>query len=311
MPSADRDFLFDRRVNLMTGKGGVGRTTVAVAFARAAARQGRRVLLTEVGDADDGESPIGTFFGRPQLTDVPAPVSTGLHVCQLWASTGHELFARAVIPAGALVSAALRSKAMRRFMSAAPSFHELGILYHFLRLLDETDGRGAPRFETVVVDMPATGHTLALTGLPDVALRVVPRGPVAEAMRRGQGLINDPRVAGAWVVTLPEQLPITEAIELMDGLRATSVPLRAVIVNRFIDDPFTDEERVHALRILAARPSRGHLAFDRITRGRAALGRLQAATGAPLIRLREIPRVDGDPCTGLTTAFATLAGRPA
>src|SRR5687768_4056215 len=151
---------FHQRIHLITGKGGVGRTVAAVALAKSLARAGRRVLLVETGQPDEGFSPVGRYFGGKQLSDEPFAVDANLDACQLWARTGHELFARAVIPAGPLVTAALRSKPLLRFMQAAPSFYELGILYHFLHLLQLEDRSGVARYNAVVVDMPATGHTL-------------------------------------------------------------------------------------------------------------------------------------------------------
>jgi arsenite-transporting ATPase len=295
----------DGRIHLITGKGGVGRTTVAVAMARAAAieRKGGRVLLTEIGEPEDGHSAVGRALGHTNLRDNPEPVAPGIDACQLHARIGHELFARTVIPAGPLVVAALRSKALVRFMTAAPSFHELGVLYHFLRLLDLEDDRGRPRYGTEIVDMPATGHTLALTGLPDIVLRVVPRGPVAEAVRRGQQLLNDPRVSGAWVVTLPEQLPVTEAIELVEGLRATAVPVRGIFLNRHLDDPFDAEERALVEAMLARRRLPGQLSFERMAMVRESLARLSRETGITPVPLPEIPPETGDPCAGLTAAM--------
>ena len=64
------DFL-SRRIHLVTGKGGVGRTTVAAALASAAASHGKRVLLTEIGDPEGGYSAIGRKFGREHLTPDP------------------------------------------------------------------------------------------------------------------------------------------------------------------------------------------------------------------------------------------------
>ena len=56
--------------------------------------------------------------------------------------------------------------------------------------------------------MPATGHTLSLTGLPELLLRLVPRGPIAAALREGQSYLNDPKLGAAWVVAIPETLPV-------------------------------------------------------------------------------------------------------
>jgi arsenite-transporting ATPase len=299
--------LLDGRIHLITGKGGVGRTTIAGALARAAALAGQRVLLAEIGEPGDEHSAVGRTFHRHHLTDTPELVAPGIHACQLRATTGQEMFARAVIPAGPVFAAVLRSKPLQRFITAAPSFHELGILYHFLTLAELRDNRGDPRYDAVIVDMPATGHALALSGLPAIVLRVVPRGPIAEAMRRGQRLIGDRRLSGAWVVTLPETLPVTEAIELVQGLRATSVPVRGIILNRNLEDPFDPEERhlVEAMIVRGRVP--GQLLFERITLVRESAARLEKATGLTPLLLPEIPQHEGEPQPALTTALRALA----
>lgn len=298
---------FQQRIHLITGKGGVGRTIVSVAVARALSQAGRKVLLVEMGQSEEGFSPLGKYFGKRTLNDQPESVLPGIDACQLWANTGHELFARAVIPAGPLVSAAMRSKPLQRFMRAAPSFYELGILYHFLHLLELRDKSGRVRYDAVVVDMPATGHTLALATLPDAALKVVPRGPLASAMRKGQGFIYDAQQTAAWVVTVPEPLPVSEAIELVEGLRKTRVPLGGVVLNRFLDDPFTDAERTEAIALLATQPMRGRFAFERIMMAGEAEQRLAEATKLPLLKLREVTAHIGDACDGLTAQLSALA----
>ncbi|MDZ4694530.1 MAG: ArsA family ATPase [Deltaproteobacteria bacterium] len=297
---------FHQRINLITGKGGVGRTVVAVALAKSLALAGRNVLLVETGQPDEGFSPLGQYLGRANLDDEPRNVGPHLDACQLWANTGHELFARSVIPAGPLVTAALRSKPLRRFMNAAPSFYELGILYHFLHLVQLEERGGGKRYDAVVVDMPATGHTLALTSLPDVALRVVEKGPLASAMRRGQGFIHDAKVTAAWVVTLPETLPVSEAIELVDGLRRTRVPVGGILLNRFLPDPFSEAEHRVVDRWMAAEPLRGRFALERIVMAGESVSRLTESTGLPVIRLHEVARDAGDACAGLVAQFTDV-----
>jgi arsenite-transporting ATPase len=296
----------DGRIHFITGKGGVGRTTIAGALARAAAMDGGRVLLAEIGEPGDEHSAVGRTFHRYQLTDTPERVAPGIDACQLRATTGHQLFVQAVIPAGPVFASALRSKPLRRFMAAAPSFHELGILYHFLALAELRDARGAPRYDTVIVDMPATGHALALSALPEIVLRIIPRGPIAEAMRRGQRLIGDARLSGAWVVTLPETLPVTEAIELVEGLRATSIPVRGIILNRTLEDPFDAEERGLVEGLLARGRIPGQLLFERILLVRESVARLEQATGLRPLAMPEVPPNEGDTQAALTSALWAL-----
>jgi anion-transporting ArsA/GET3 family ATPase len=282
------DFL-SRRIHLVTGKGGVGRTTVAAALASAAASHGKRVLLAEIGDPEGGYSAIGRKFGREYLTPDPVPLGPpGLLGCHVWATRGHELFAHSVVPAGPLIRAALRSKALRKFVTAVPSLYELGVFFHLLNLLQATRPDGCFEHEVVVADMPATGQTLALTSLPEILLDALPDGPIPRFMREGQTYLNDPAKGVAWVVTLPEVLPVTEALELVEGLRATHVEPAGVILNRFPEDPFEPDERKELGALLAERPMHGAITFQQIGAARTAEAELRAGSDVPVFELPEL-----------------------
>ncbi|MDJ0869592.1 MAG: ArsA-related P-loop ATPase [Myxococcota bacterium] len=287
-PSARIEFL-SRRIHLVTGKGGVGRTTVAAALAVAAAQHGRRVLLTQIGDPEGGYSAIGRKFGRDHLTPDPEPLGPpGLRGCHVWAARGQELFAHSVIPAGPLIRAALRSRALRKLVDAVPSLYELGVFFHLLRLLQATRPDGAFEHEVIVADMPATGQTLALTSLPEILLDALPDGPIPRYMREGQAFLNDPAKGVAWVVTLPELLPATEALELVEGLRATQVTPAGILLNRIPEDPFEPEERRALDALLKERPVHGALAFEQIGTARAAEQQLRSQTDVPVFGLPEL-----------------------
>lgn len=281
--------VLSRRIHLVTGKGGVGRTTVAASLAVAGSAHGKRVLLTEIGDPEGGFSAIGRKFGLERLTPDPEPLGPpGLLGCHVWATRGHELFARSVVPAGPLIRAALRSRSLRKFVTAVPSLYELGVFFHLLRLLQATREDGSPEHEVIVADMPATGQTLALTGLPGILLDALPDGPIPRYMREGQAYLNDPEKGVAWVVTLPELLPVTEAVELIEGLRATRVEPAGVIVNRIPEDPFDPEEREALSALLAEQPMHGSITFQQIGAAHAALDKLRAATDVPIFELPQL-----------------------
>jgi arsenite-transporting ATPase len=286
--AARMDFL-SRRIHLVTGKGGVGRTTVAAALAVAAASHGKRVLLTEIGDPEGGFSAIGRKFGRDHLTPDPEPLGPdGLLGCHVWATRGHELFARSVVPAGPLIRAALRSRALRKFVTAIPSLYELGVFFHLLTLLEATRADGSPEHEVIVADMPATGQTLALTSLPEILLDALPDGPIPRYMRNGQVYLNDPAMGVAWIVTLPELLPVTEAVELVDGLRATRVEPAGILLNRIPEDPFDPAERAALEAVLAVQPMHGGLTFHQIGAANAAEEHLRTTTDVPIFPLPEL-----------------------
>lgn len=279
--------LFDKRVLLITGKGGVGRTTLSASMARAAAAAGKRVLLVEIGDPEGPYSPLARIFGRERLPAEVENIGDGVEAQMLWTRMGHERFLTSVLPISSLVKAAVRSKALGRLLDAAPSFQEMGIFYLLLTLLEATRRDGSPRHELIIFDMPATGHTLALTGLPDILLKLIPSGPIADAMRRGQRYFYNPKHALACVVTLPETLPVTECLELIEGLRETSMPVGPVIVNKLPPESFTPEERAALMPVIERHNLLGADRFLRLSQCDKAMERLRASVDVPVLSVPE------------------------
>ena len=277
--------MIHKRILLISGKGGVGRTTTAAALARAAARAGKRVLVADLSDKEEDQSPLARAFDHDTLTAVPVEVDERIQACHLWAQRGHELFFTSFLPSRALIRVALGFKAIRKFMTAAPSFQEMGIFYHLLSLLKETGPDGRPRHDLIIVDMPATGHTLALTLLPRILLRLISGGPVEALLREGQSFLNNPRTCAAWVVTLPETLPISEALELLEGLRESNIPVGGVILNRLPEAGFSPEEQAVISRLLRGQAFFGELLYHSALTGQQAYRRLRDTTDDPIIPL--------------------------
>jgi anion-transporting ArsA/GET3 family ATPase len=281
--------LLPLRVVLVTGKGGVGKTTVAASIARFAAQTGKRVLVTEIGGEDGASSALADALGVPTITEEPQVVAPNLRIATLAPSLGHRRFLQDVLPMKILADAAMRSGAIRRFLATAPTFPELGVLYRLLDLMRAKRRDGSDEHELVVVDLPATGHALALAQIPASLLRVIPTGPVAAAVQEGLEMMTDPVRTGVVVVTLPETLPVSEALELVHGIREHQVPLARFFVNRVPLDPFTDRERTVARRLLEGRPEMlGWRTIERIDRARAALARIAEVVRVPTSALEDV-----------------------
>ena len=287
------DALWERRALLVSGKGGVGKTTVTAALARAAVASGRPVLLAEVeitSEPQEGPSPLATLVGArapgPQVTEL----SPNLSFVRLSAVEGQRLFLQDVLPLRMMADAAMRTRALRRFLEAAPALREMGVLYQMLHLLRLQRPDGAPLHPLCVVDLPATGHALALAALPDTLLSVMPGGPIGRATREGLALLRDPALTGALLVTLPEPLPVSETLELAGALARHRIPLAAGVLNRMPADPFSPDGRAALARLLEAHgPHQGQRALGRLDRARAAQARLAAGLSAPLFTLPELP----------------------
>ncbi len=287
---------FSRRIHLVTGKGGVGRSTWAAVLARQFATQGHRTLLAEITEPGQAYSPLARIWGQDDFGVEPRGLEAGLHGVALSPRRGQELFLSRVIHVEALAKAALASEAIRKLLDVAPSFRELGVYYHLLTLLKLMHINGAERFERVVIDLPATGHTLALTGLPEILGRVITRGPIAESLREGQRILNSESLTAAWVISLPEPLPITESFELIAGLKRTHVPVGGVILNRLRKDPFNPRERqVLEGWIREGRSIPGYRAAVELGENRAALERLLSLVKEPVVRAPDLEDIAREP----------------
>ena len=286
------DYIWDRQLVLVTGKGGVGKTTVAAGLARAAQRAGRKVLLGEVTPDAKEKSTLLELFGKPKPKgESPVFLDKGLDGVRVTPSAGHRLIMRAALKVGMVADAAMRSAALNRFLMAAPAFPEIGTLYQLVHLLREN------RWDHIILDLPATGHALGLASLPRTVLRVIPVGMIGEAIREGLDVMTNPTQGGAVVVTLPEDMPVTEAQELAAGLGKLSVPIRAMVLNQMPADLFSENELKAIHSHLAERAETGPLLlgsreFRRLQRALAAQGRFRNEA-SPHHQTAEIKYVDG------------------
>jgi anion-transporting ArsA/GET3 family ATPase len=275
----------------VTGKGGVGRSSVTAALARVAAQKGKRVLVAEVDTGGD-YSALAKIFGRSHFPEGLETLEPGIRCAGLIPRRGHELFMTSVLRSETLARTLVGTESLRKFADAAPSFRELGIFFHFLTLMKATLPSGQPEHELIIVDMPATGHALALTGLPEIILNLVRGGPVAKAIREGQAILNNADNSATLVVTLPEELPVTEALELVEGLRKTRMPVGGIILNRMPVDPFNEQERELLKPLLDAHKHLGAGDFHHYTECLKAKSRLSGAIDVPLFVLPE--QIDHD-----------------
>ncbi len=286
-----------QRLVLVTGKGGVGKTTVSAAIARAAAAGGKRVLAAEISyesPRESGEpdakatSPLASAFGTSPLVDEPRRLEGTLYGARLSPLAGHLQFLRDTLPVRLLADAAMRSAAVRRFFTAAPTLAELGIVYRLLDLLAQAHSGGGHTWDIVVCDLPATGHALALAQVPQALVDILRGGPIHSAAQDGLRLLRDPTRTTSVLVTLPEPLPVSEAIELYEGLHRLAIDCGLVILNRVPQNPFTAEERASVERLVTDRArTLGARRLPRIDRARAAYDRLERELRMPVRVLYE------------------------
>lgn len=214
------DALLKRRLLIHIGKGGVGRSTVSAALARLAAKRGKRVLVCEVNTKERMSSLLG---GTP-----PSSFDTMDEVWQpqerIWAVNikpwaGMKEYVSEVLRMRLVFNLVFENNVMRYFLRAVPGLQELVYIGKVWFHVTQTDKRGAPRFDLVIVDAPATGHGLAMLRIPQVVLDVTPAGPMRTAAQRIQDMLLDADTTWVNLVTLPEEMPVNETLELHQKLR--------------------------------------------------------------------------------------------
>jgi anion-transporting ArsA/GET3 family ATPase len=285
--------IITRRLIIVTGKGGVGKSTLTAALGRALAAKGKRVLLAEIVSSAEMPSALSDALGGPQLVEEPMPFAPNLFGALLTPNMGHLRFLQDALPIRMLADAAMRSQALRKFLAAAPGFSDMGVMYRMLDLMRREHPTGGPLYEYCLIDSPATGHALALAQIPEFLTRVIPGGPIYRAAKEGLEVLTDAKVTGTLIVTLAETLPVTEALELKRGMEKHRLPVLSVVVNRVPNNPFSVEERVAVDALLKAQPAPvfGGRELMRIERAEAALQLLENS-GVHFVQLAE---VDGVP----------------
>ncbi len=231
--------LWDRRMIVVTGKGGVGKTTVSTALALACARRGRRTLLAAV-QAKDRLSPL---LEVPRIGPHNSPVLPNLEAVNMTPRAAMEEYGLMVFRFRALSRLVFENRVVRAFLDAVPGIDAWALLgkatYHAL----ETDGNGRPRYDTVILDAPATGHALSLLALPRTLAELAPPGPLRRDGRERWELLADPARTEILPVTLLEEMPVSETGELVERLRdGLGLPVRRVVVNAVPERTFEPGE---------------------------------------------------------------------
>jgi anion-transporting ArsA/GET3 family ATPase len=300
--------LTDLRFVIVSGKGGVGRTTVAATLARAAAASGKRVLLAAAAATDR----LGRMFGQsqplgPSITAL-APGIEGVNITP--ASSLHE-YGLKVLRSELITRAVFENRAVRGLLGAIPGLDAYALLGKAWWHTTETK-EGRPRYDLVVFDGPATGHAALMLRIPQAILNVMPKGPLAGDARAIIELLRDPARAALVIVTLAEDLPAREASELAAQARGPlAIPLGPLIVNALATDALstaavdsvlnawsvqqrggsatTDDARLGATLRMAAGVRAHREAADRV------LEALKRDPGLPMITLPRIPTAEIGP----------------
>jgi anion-transporting ArsA/GET3 family ATPase len=243
--------MLERQLLVVTGKGGVGKTTVAAAVGLLAAQRGLRAIVVEVGDQSRLPGLFGTAAREPgvevELAERLSSISIDPDRALLeWLQKlGGRVSGRVLASSGTF----------QYFAAAAPGAKELVTMVKVWELTqDKRWQRRAAGYDLVVVDAPASGHALGMLRSPHTFGAIARVGPVAGQADKVRALLEDPARAAFLGVALGSEMAVTEALELQEDLRAQlGQSLCAVIVNGLLPERFSGEElrRITGIESLA------------------------------------------------------------
>src|SRR3954449_5416423 len=239
--------LLDRHLIYVTGKGGVGKTTVAAALAMAACARGKRAIVCELAEQQHMSRLFETVGHDREVRladDLYAISIDPQHALEEW--LGRQV-------GGSALKVLTRSSAFQYFVAAAPGAKELITIAKVWELAQGKRWTKTNRtYDLVVVDAPASGHGIAMLQTPKTFGEIARVGPIQRQANKVRDMLADPARTGYVAVALPEEMPVNETLQLQDQLvEAVGLDLDLVVVNGVYPERFSRGE-ANQLRDLAA-----------------------------------------------------------
>jgi anion-transporting ArsA/GET3 family ATPase len=285
--------LLERRLLVVIGKGGVGRSSVSAALAILANRRGARVLIIEA----DLRTPIAMGFGKSAGFD-PVELQPGLHAMALLGQESLEEYLSFVVPKP-ILRAIFRTSFYQYFVQAAPAVRELTMMGKVFHEIERRDS-SLPPWDLVIFDAPASGQALSMIRMPVVARETFGEGTVGREASAIAQLLRDQAKCGIAAVTTAEALALRETLESYRSLGELQLATAVVFFNRISAATFDTADIRRMMRRYSdvvegglddlAHAARAEL--KRRSRERRAFALLRHRIASPLIAITE----EAEPC---------------
>jgi anion-transporting ArsA/GET3 family ATPase len=226
---------------IVTGKGGVGKSLLTAALGRMLSAHGRRVLLIEI----DPRENLHHLLDAPPSGGEIVQVAPTLYLQHLHPRSVLDDLVRDKLKIGVLVKRVLESPVHQHFTEGAPGLKEAGVFGRILRLLLGHHTGDHPTPEVILLDAPATGHGVSLMAAPELVADVIQSGPIGSMAAEIASFMRDQERCGVVAVTTAEEIPVQEAIELLQELDQRLDRRPEVMVVNALYPPVPDDVDVH------------------------------------------------------------------
>ncbi len=225
--------LLDRKLLFVTGKGGVGKSTIAASLGLLAAEQGKRTLVCEV----DAKGNLADFYEAGATTFEAREIQRNLWAMSMNTEESLKEYLSLQLKIPFIAKIGPLARTFDFIANAAPGVKEILTIGKLAWEVREG------HHDLVVVDSVATGHIVGQLTAPQAINELVQVGLVRNQTQWMLDILNDPAKTGVVIVSAPEEMPVTETIELTERLETeTDVDLAAIVVNRVLPELFTERE---------------------------------------------------------------------
>jgi anion-transporting ArsA/GET3 family ATPase len=247
--------ILDKRLVFVTGKGGVGKTTVAAALGLVAARAGKRTIVCEVAQQER----MSRVFRRQGVGYRETRLDTDLYAISIDPQESMDEYLRQQVKPAALYALLFDNRLFQYFAAATPGMRELVTIGKVWELaqFERRDPQAAP-FDIVIVDAPSTGYGLGFLRAPRTFRDAARVGPISRQAGKIDAFITDSSVTGVVAVALPEEMPVNETVDFERRLQdEMGMELDAVVVNALLPERFDGAEAERIEQAAAANGSPG------------------------------------------------------
>lgn len=229
------------------GKGGVGKTTTAAALAVEAANKGLKVCLCENSHTEA----IAPLFGKKSVGPTETLVRPGLHIVNLSPRSCFESYVTQTIRSRTLFKILFNNKLVHLFVEALPGFDEILMFTEMYHMTEKgARGKKANEYDLVVFDAPATGHGVNFLSTPRTLMDMVGKGPVHNLCKSVYERLTNRALTTLVPVTLGEEMPVAETLEMMKTLRGVMELDWSPIIVNMVSESSLKTEQLEAIQKL-------------------------------------------------------------